>query len=607
MVRKETVSPVLATLSACLRASVVAALPAAVPAWLAVVLCVGGCSLDAISGATPNGDRSDVSELREDGVCMIGDGAFDNRTCGDVSPVMDGVQPFDYRSHADAMDRTGDLDVAESAEPPHVTPGGLPLALPFVFERKQQGTPVSDEEVAQFTARLTGLWKDVDYYMWVQETCHGMDETSGWPDYLIWWHDIDAVKTGDLVTFRHNSQHGGSHNNAEPTGMVLSHAMTGYLLTGDEDMAAVTEGFTKSHTALMKGFLFDEDDPLQYILSRNIVTHNHDYTLPNGKKKAVDYTDWYFTYQGWNADRVHFPNNPYWGDIYVTTMRSKDDVHYIYRVYAWLPYLIELAPEGSEVRAAAEEAKTYIEGFAKDIVDSGYVIRSKDADGKPFVPDQDLASFAAYTGLFPDAECDPRLATALVAYGDTLDNDCGDGQGSLYDTIAGGGNYFNYAIIDGFHMNAVHLSLVQRHDELALQLLEGLAKRIERYQDPAADEPGEDDPSWDRDIASLLLQSAVVGLPLTWDEARKVQKYFDGSVERFSKFPNWDLWDPSVPDGTYDFREGFHPKNAPDAIRVEELTMFLEYCWSPFRNPAGATVVDCGIVSNPALWGTIAE
>jgi len=508
---------------------------------------------------------------------------------------------------ADAGD-TAEVGLPDAAADVGVprTAGGLPLALPFSYAREPRGEPLSDQEVREFTARITGLWKDVDYYTWVYETCHGMDKSTGYPDYLIWWHDIDAVKTGDLVTFRHNSQYGGSHNNQEPTGMVLGHAIAGYLLTGDESMRRVVEGFTRSITALMQGFLFDENDTEKYILSRNFTGHNHEFTLPSGKKKAVDYSDWFSTYEGWNANRVHYPDNPVWGDIYVTTMRSKDDVHYVYRDYGWLRYLEELAPD-PEVREAAAEAVDYIEGFALDIVNSGYYIRSKDAEGKAYIPDQDLASFVEYVGVFPDAECDPRLATELVALDTASENQCGSGQGSLYDVIAGGGNYFNYAIIDGFHMNAVQLAIVLGHEEEGKALLTGLAERIDRYQDPKADEPGQDEESWDRDIASLLAQAAGVGLPLTWDEVRQVHTYFDGSVERFSQFPNWDLWDPSVPDGTYDFREGFHPKNLPDAIRVEEITMLLEYCWSPLRNPAGAALVDCDIVSDPAKWGTTGE
>ena len=390
----------------------------------------------------------------------------------------------------------------------------LPMELPFIIERDDVGTPLSEAEITAFTKRITGFWKEVDYFTWVYETSHGMDASSGHPDYLIWWHDVDAVKQGDLVTFTNNSAYGGSHNNAEPTSLVLIAAIGGYLDSGDPAMKMVVEQFIKSYTACMLGFVYDDNDPLPHIMARNIVAHNHDFTLPSGKKKAVDYEDWYSTYEGWNANRYHYPDNPTWGDIYVTSMRSKDDVPFMYRAAAWFPYLLEFAQDQS-VREATEEALLLMQAFAKDIVDQGYQIRSKDAQGQPYVPEEDLATFVGYTTLFPDAECDARLGSAIMGYGEPLDVDCGSGQGSEYDRIAGAGHYFNYSIIDNFHMSAVLLALTHGHDQVAEELLRGWITRIERYRDPQGGEPGWDEADWERDISLYLLQGAALGMPLT--------------------------------------------------------------------------------------------
>ncbi|HOX42507.1 MAG TPA: hypothetical protein PK668_02865 [Myxococcota bacterium] len=478
----------------------------------------------------------------------------------------------------------------------------LPMELPFAYSRPDVGAPLSQAEIADFTAEITGLWRRVDYFTWLLETTHGVDASTGLPDYQIWWHDVDAVKTGDLVTFKNAARHGGSHNNAEPTSLALTQAIAGHLLTGDPVMGEAVEQLARSFTAVMEGFVHDPADPLHFLMSRNIVAQNHAFTLPSGKRKAVDYSEWFTTYEGWNANRVHYPDNPTWGDLYVTTMRSKDDLPWMYRATAWLPYVVELSP-APEVREAAAEALAHMQGFAQDIVDSGWLIRTKDAQGQPYVPDQDLATFVGYTLAFPDAECDARLATALVAGGTPLDQDCGSGQGSPYDLIACSGHYYNYSIVDGFHLNAVHLSLTRGQPAMARELLDGLVTRLERYQDPASGEPGQSDPSWGRDLSVLLLEAAALGLPLTSREAREVQRYLLGAVELYSAFPNWDLWDAGVPDGVYDFRSGFQPARVPEAVRVEELTLLLEYCWSPFRNPAGAALVDCAVVADPARWG----
>ncbi len=37
-------------------------------------------------------------------------------------------------------------------------------------------------------------------------------------------------------------------------------------------------------------------------------------------------------------------------------------------------------------------------------------------------------------------------------------------------------------------------------------------------------------------------------------------------------------------------------------VAIEEIALVLEYCFSPFRNPAGAPLVDCDIVADPTRW-----
>jgi hypothetical protein len=351
------------------------------------------------------------------------------------------------------------------------------------------------------------------------------------------------------------------------------------------------------------GFVFDQDDPIDFLMSRNLIARNHAFTLPSGKKKAVDYSEWYFSYEGWNADRFRYEHNPTWGDVWVTNKRSKDDVPYFFRVAAWLPYLAELAPD-AQVRQVASEALDYLTRFARDIVDSGYLIRTKDAQGQAiFVEDQDLGSFVNYTKVFPDAECDARLGSALLGYGEPLGVDCGPGQGSQYDGFACAGNFFNYDIITHFHLAAIALALVKGQPDVARALLEGFTTRMQRYRDPASHEPGQKDPGWNKEVVNWLLMGASVGYPLTSDEAHQVVELYDRTITAFETFPRWDLWDPSVPDGVYNFRDGgLYPQHVPDLVDVEFIAMALEACWSPFLNPAGARFVDCEVVRDPSRW-----
>jgi hypothetical protein len=112
-----------------------------------------------------------------------------------------------------------------------------------------------------------------------------------------------------------------------------------------------------------------------------------------------------------------------------------------------------------------------------------------------------------------------------------------------------------------------------------------------------------DHPQWDADMASYLVASAASGLPLTAGEARIVQEQYSASADYYAAWPTWDLWDDSVPDGEYDY---IPSRVAPDRsyVRPEEMTYLIEYCYSPWKNPAGVEMVDCDIVLDPSRWGT---
>jgi hypothetical protein len=525
----------------------------------------------------------------------------------------DGESIDDADDACDQEDCLGDVaddDTATDQEDPFdveviTTPGGLPRSLPFKLEREDDADPIPQEEIDSFTDAMVKFYKDVDYFKWAAETSAGVDAATGKPDYLIWWHDFVAVKEGNKVTFRASKADGGSHNNVEPTGIVLINALVAHLENpDDEGIRYIAEQYTKSFIALQKGMVYDENDEVDWLFARNIapaLAHQSHIPWAPEKEKWVEYDEWFTSYEGWNADRFLYENQPLWGPTWVTNKRSKDDLPYIYRVAAWLPYIIELT-EDETLREVATEALALIIKGTKDIVDNEWIIRSKNAQGEIIIPKDidnpdaipDLASLATYVALIPDSECDARLATALLAYGDTRDQDCETGQGSAFDLIAATGHYFNYAIIDNFHQVAALLALTTGHNQVAYDLVRGLIIRGERYQDPNSEEPGWERAEWERDIALYLLRSAAVGLPLTVEEARKIQAYHLSTLASYADYPRWNMWDPSVEDGTYSFRRnGFHPQAGPDVMRSEDIASLFEYCGSPFKNPAGAQFIDC--------------
>ncbi|HEY3357479.1 MAG TPA: hypothetical protein VGQ83_29785 [Polyangia bacterium] len=487
-------------------------------------------------------------------------------------------------------------DSGGSTTPAKVCDTRLPDALPFAVTRPAVGDPVSAADVTAFTRKVTGLWKQVGYFQWIGDTSHGVDAATGLPDWSVWWTGVEVVKAGGAITF-HHSESGGPDNIFIPTSRVLSQLSAGYLLTGDPAMGRVVAQYAKGLTASMQGMVWDASDPVRSIMARAVIPNNHTVTLGDGRVKAIDYTAWRQHTEAWNSHTIHVAQNPYWGDIWVKNMRSKDDVPHIFHAAVWLPWVAAQAPDET-VRAAAAEAWQYVQGFTKDIVDSGYVIRSKNEDGQIFVPTEDLASFVQYEALIPNAECNAKLNAALIGYGALQGNDCLDGHGGAYETIAVTNHYYNMAIVRNFHLSAILHSLRTCEDAAAEALMAGLITRIDAdLARPATELPGDIQvPAWERDLAVYLVQSSAAGLPLTAREVRLVHQYYGQAVDELAAWDKWNPWDPAVADGTFDYR----PRGVVDA---EDMAFFLEACWSPFRATGGEAVVDCDVVRDPARWG----
>jgi len=470
----------------------------------------------------------------------------------------------------------------------------LMQGLPFEFARDDVGEPLSDAEISEFTRRITGLWKQADLFAWVRDTSHGIDPATGLSDWMVWWTGTELVKQDGQLTFRHR-ENGGPDNIMIPTPKVLIQAMALYLASGDPAAGTVVEQYAKGMSATMLGMVWNQDDPVRSIMARAVIPENHTVTLEDGRVKQIDYSAWRHETEAWNSNTIHVPDNPYFGDIWVKNMRSKDDVPHIYRAAAFLPWCMACAAD-EKVKSAVGQTRSYLEGFARDIVDNGYWIRTKDKDGNIFIPEQDLASFVSYEVIDAKAECTAKLATALLGYGETLDNDCGKASTNAYEQVAVVGHYYNLAIVRGFHMSALLLALANDERAAAYQLLLGLAERADREKTIPQDVNVEQ-ARWDADLAVFLLQASSCGLPLTSQEARLIHSEYEKAVQVYETFDLWDPWSDSVADGTYQY--------VPWAeIEMEEIAFFLEHCFSPFVNPAGARIVDCGVVLNPERWGT---
>ena len=478
-----------------------------------------------------------------------------------------------------------------------------PDELPFEFTREDVGVPLTPEEVTAFTKKITGFWKQVSFFHWLLWHGHGMDASNpdGMPDYKLHWQDVQAIKNGDVVTFEHR---GFADNLTIGMSKLINNAIAGYLLSGDETLGRVVEQYSKGYAALFKGMLWDENDPEHFLLARTIFTKNHSYT-EDGRQAYVNYDPVKHEVYDWNSHTIPNPNNPYWGNMWVRNMRSKDDICHIYRV---LPMLMRVVEDGKDeyVREAAAEALKYLQGFARDVVDSGYYVRTKDKYGNQFVPlnkdgtINDLASFVNYDSAVPKAECNAKLASALIGYGDPMGIDCESGYGNLYELIATKSHYYNYEIIRYFHVSAITNALMAWQVDVAKALLYGMAARADATMDGEGN--WENTSEWYPDAAAFILAAATAGLPLTSREARLIMEQYSAAADHYVTFPNWDLWSPSVPDGEVQYMPSRWSASGP-VVDIEDMTFLLEYCYSPFRNPTGADLVDCDVIADPEQWG----
>ena len=505
-------------------------------------------------------------------------------------------------------------DVPGSEEDAVIAPEGVarfPSSLPFSVTRADSsGIPPSAAEVEAFTRRMADFFRAVDWFAWTRRVSHGLDPSQAGEQvpYLFWWQDDDvvAVRTGDTVTFRHD---GPSDNMMAHVGRVIGPVVGAYLSgAGTLRQHAIQRdlvlGYLRGVSALFDGNIWAEEDPVvPTVMARALFHRNHPFLLEGGRKAVVDYEPQRHEESQQRHDTVHNPANPAYGDVFVRTKRSKDDFPWIYRLQVHLARLL-WSDRDAEVRAAAERLYGQLQAFAADIVDHGYIIRAKGAGGKVFIPwlDEasgtvdDFASLVEYEELLPNAECNAKLGVALIARGDPLGNDCGNGISEIYEEIAMARYYGHTWMQWGFHVSAVAVSLLYGAPG-AKDLVSGLGTRLADLA--VRDDPVSKDPRYPSDVAQLSVLAAAYGLPLTPAEARRILREYAAAADHYQGWDRWDLWRSDLPDGEYT------PHPSRESVRddgttrthvwIPEMANLFEYCGSPLRAMDGAPFLDCDL------------
>ncbi len=534
----------------------------------------------------------------------------DSQSDGDSDVIPDG--DTDETPDGDTPDGDIEADPDEEARPE-----GLPETLAISYEREDVGDPVTTEEIQAFTRRVMGFLKKINYFDFVLYTTHGVDASTGQRDWQFWYNER-FKKEGDLVTFYHpENLTDGGHNLHIPMSRVLGDVLAAHMLV-DEDatIALAAEKLCKGMSASMLGMVKDENDTVHHLMTRNVIAMNHEFLTHDGKRKAVNYDGWRSPYDRWNCYRYAYPDNPFWDDVWVTSLRSKDDVPHVFRLIPNLRYAVDRS--GNEaVQEACGEALELLEAFAKDIVDSDYHIRTKDENGEIYMPgftddpalnaeQGDLAALMMYRDLIPGAECSARQAAENIAYHQGGAEDCGRGEPNQYDQLSFQFNRYNKRICRYFHLAHIANALVNHENAAVEKLLDGLEERITLDQELPESQFQYDPDDWYRNLALYYTQAQSYGYPLTSAEVRSIHSYYLKAIEEYMEWPYWDPWAASVPEGELG---AYHPPNCKtvDEERVcwwrsEDLGQIFENCWSPLTNPNSAQWVDCDIVRDPSQW-----
>jgi hypothetical protein len=536
-------------------------------------------------------------------------------TDGQSSDIVDeDTAIYDHNSDLDSTgdpESTGDPDIGadEGTLLDADAPTDIGYQLPFHIERKAEGVPLTEVDITTTTESILSLWKSTSYFQWILDTSHGMATGNEWgyPDYKLWWQDTTAVKVGDTVTFKHV---GGGDNNLLRHARVLLYALAGHMVTDHPKLKEISIQYLRGIQAMYTSMVWgNEDPPIDTIMARAIYNHNHAYVASGGRKAEVDYLPSWHQELERRHDILNNPDNPYFGNIWVRSKRSNDDLPFLYRL---VPVLMRVLKNDRDPEVVAEATKTldFVRGFCRDIVDHEYRIRTRGPDGLPYEPfadgaPEDFASYTTYDWLDPNAECNAKLASALIAYKEPLGNDCLDGYGGLYEEAATASKYWGTPIIYYFHIAALAQALADGYNDAARALAAGLERRANVYMNDQATRKTV--ATWDGDAATFFITAASYGFPLTAREARLVSGELQRASIHYSQYSMWDLWAESVKDGEYDYLPGDRVSSEvidgqSAVFQPAEIAAVMEYCESPYRDPSSSPFVDCDALFDTQKW-----
>ena len=445
------------------------------------------------------------------------------------------------------------------------------------------GTPLTPAELAAATDDLIALLRDTRYFDVVDERVHGWPRTdpAGGYWYGTWWSGVSVEKRGGQVTYRHSSD--GADNNGQRTGPFLEGACWAHLLWARPPAASLVRRMVRGFTSWSLAMERTAADPGPSMLARASYLPAVDST-EGGRALRIDTSADLPGVDNAATVYVHLPANPTFGDLWIKNQRSKDDLGEMMRA---LVQVQACAPRlDAEAQGDIEEMLARYRAFALQVDADAWGIRTRAKDGSDYMPPLLTESLAHYV---PQVECPGVLAIRLLGQGAPGSVSCGSGFASSDElAITKASNDVNQ-ILRAHHQAAVLLALWRGQDAVALDLLHGLAARLEADLAWAELSPGAANvvPS---DLGALIAHAATVGVPLTSREVRWLHarlRLASAGYRAPALAPAYHVFDAATPDGNYPFEP------AADGLFFGEIGGLLGICASPWRNPQGRPVFDC--------------
>lgn len=466
-----------------------------------------------------------------------------------------------------------------------VPKGPPPISLPVSYLRPDEGNALSAAELTTATDELLAILKDTHYFDFVDERIHGWPETD--PNKGFWWgvfwSGITATKTGGKVTYKHSND--GADNPGIHTSPYLEGACYAHLLWGEPKTAHLVRRITRGMSAWILAMQKQAGDTNPTLLARAFYPPSVD-SSEGGRSLHIDYDLSRPGIDNDPSDYVHIPNNPTFGDIYVKNKRSKDDIGHMLRAIVQSQ---TCAPRlSSDGQSDLAQTMSLYTSWAKVVDGAGFTIATLDKSLNLWTPPIYPYGFAHYV-LAGDLECPAAFAIRLM--GGSAPGSLGCGQGISQAERLGLGLMKNDArqIVRTHHAAATTLSFVRNEPTLGLELLKGLAERVQidlGLAQSASPPAGFSI----RDVTSLMIYAANVGVPLTSKEVRwlhtQLHEAYVGMRDP-AQAATFRLFDASTPDGLY----SYDPPNI--GLFYKDLAMMLGSCASPYRNPNARPVLDC--------------